>query len=80
MTPSPMTDTDTALALEPPAPPAMTYSSPFPPRFIFGVAAASAKIEGAAFTDGKGESNWDRFWQVPGNVLDRQTRDGACDP
>jgi beta-glucosidase len=54
MTPSPMTDTDTALALELPAPPAMTYSSPFPPRFIFGVAAASAQIEGAAFTDGKG--------------------------
>ncbi len=79
MTPSPMSDTDTALAHQPPAPPAMTYSSPFPPRFIFGVAAASAQIEGAAFTDGKGESIWDRFCRVPGKVLDGHTLDVACD-
>jgi beta-glucosidase len=74
-----MTDADTALALEPRARPAMTYSSPFPPRFIFGVAAASAQIEGAAFTDGKGESIWDRFCRAPGKVLDGHTLDVACD-
>ena len=56
-----------------------TYSSPFPPSFVFGVAAASAQIEGAAFTDGKGESIWDRFCRVPGKVAHGDTLDTACD-
>jgi beta-glucosidase len=57
----------------------LTYSSPFPPSFVFGTAAASAQIEGAAFTDGKGESIWDRFARVPGKVHDGDTLDVACD-
>lgn len=57
----------------------LTYSSPFPSHFVFGVAAASAQIEGAAFTDGKGESIWDRFARVPGKVHDGDTLDTACD-
>ncbi|MDT7838358.1 GH1 family beta-glucosidase [Aquabacterium sp. OR-4] len=57
----------------------LTYSSPFPPSFTFGVAAASAQIEGAAFTDGKGESIWDRFARQPGKVHNGDTLDIACD-
>ena len=79
MTPSATTDAELAAALEQRAQPPMTYSSPFPSRFIFGVAAAAAQIEGAAFSDGKGESIWDRFCRVPGKVLDGHTLDEACD-
>ncbi|MFZ2988874.1 GH1 family beta-glucosidase [Ideonella sp.] len=57
----------------------LTYSSPFPSTFVFGVAAASAQIEGAAFTDGKGESIWDRFARTPGKVFNGDTLDTACD-
>ncbi|WP_457428119.1 GH1 family beta-glucosidase [Roseateles sp. P5_E7] len=57
----------------------LTYSSPFPADFIFGVAAAAPQIEGAAFTDGKGESIWDRFCRTPGKVHDDDTLDVACD-
>jgi beta-glucosidase len=59
--------------------PAFTYSSPFPDSFVFGVAAASAQIEGAAFEDGKGESIWDRFARMPGKVHGGDTLDVACD-
>ena len=51
----------------------------FPPDFTWGVAAASAQIEGAAFTDGKGVSIWDTFCRVPGKVLHGDTLDVACD-
>jgi len=56
-----------------------THSSPFPPSFVFGVAAAAAQIEGAARADGKGESIWDRFARVPGKVAGGDTLDVACD-
>jgi beta-glucosidase len=56
-----------------------SYSSPFPSSFIFGVAAASAQIEGAAFDDGKGLSIWDRFARTPGKVAHGDTLDMACD-
>jgi beta-glucosidase len=51
----------------------------FPPGFIWGAATAAPQIEGAAFTDGKGESNWDRFCRIPGKVLNGDTLDVACD-
>jgi len=57
----------------------VTYSSPFPADFLFGVAAAAAQIEGAAFADGKGESIWDRFCRQPGKVHGGDTLDVACD-
>ena len=57
----------------------LSYSSPFPDRFVFGVAAASAQIEGAAFDDGKGPSIWDHFARVPGKVAHGDTLDVACD-
>ena len=51
----------------------------FPPDFTWGVAAASAQIEGAAFEDGKGLSIWDAFCRVPGKVVGGDTLDVACD-
>ncbi len=56
-----------------------SYNTPFPDGFVFGVAAACAQIEGGAFEDGKGESNWDRFCRIPGKVLGGDTLDVACD-
>lgn len=57
----------------------LTYSSPFPAGFTFGVAAAAAQIEGGAFAHGKGESIWDRFARTPGKVAGGDTLDVACD-
>ncbi|MBW3635808.1 MAG: beta-glucosidase [Armatimonadetes bacterium] len=57
----------------------MKHSYQFPPEFTWGVAAASAQIEGAAWQDGKGESIWDRFSRVPGAVWGGDTLDVACD-
>jgi len=51
----------------------------FPRNFTWGVAAAAPQIEGAAFTDGKGESVWDRFARIPGKVPNNDTLDVACD-
>lgn len=51
----------------------------FPKNFVWGVATAAPQIEGAAFEDGKGESIWDRYSRVPGNVLGGDTLDVACD-
>ena len=56
-----------------------TPSYQFPPDFTWGVAAAAAQIEGAAFAEGKGESIWDRFCRKPGKVLNGDTLDVACD-
>ncbi len=57
----------------------MSQSYQFPDGFTWGVAAASAQIEGAAFTDGKGTSIWDTFCRVPGKVVGGDTLDVACD-
>ena len=57
----------------------MSHSYPFPPDFVWGVAAASAQIEGAAFSDGKGPSIWDTFSRVSGRVIGGDTLDVACD-
>lgn len=50
----------------------------FPANFVWGVATASYQIEGAAHADGRGESIWDRFSHTPGNVLNGDTGDVAC--
>ena len=57
----------------------MNPSYQFPPDFVWGVAAASAQIEGAAWKDGKGASIWDTFCRKPGAVLNGDTLDVACD-
>jgi beta-glucosidase len=51
----------------------------FPKKFVWGFAAAAPQIEGAAFTDGKGESVWDYFCRQPGKVANGDTLDVACD-
>ncbi len=51
----------------------------FPEGFVWGVAAASAQIEGAAAEGGKSESIWDRFAAVPGKVKGGDTPAVACD-
>lgn len=51
----------------------------FPDSFLWGAATASYQIEGAYNEDGKGESIWDRFSHTPGNIVDGDTGDVACD-
>ncbi|MBC8008632.1 MAG: beta-glucosidase [Burkholderiales bacterium] len=51
----------------------------FPKNFVWGFAAAAPQIEGAAFTDGKGESVWDNFARQPGRVHNGDTLDVACE-
>lgn len=51
----------------------------FPKNFVWGFAAAAPQIEGAAFTDGKGESVWDHFARQPGKVHNGDNLDVACE-
>ena len=51
----------------------------FPVDFTWGVAAASAQIEGASLVDGKGESIWDRFATIPGKIKGGESPAVACD-
>src|SRR5512136_720732 len=51
----------------------------FPKDFVWGAAAASYQVEGAAAEDGKGPSVWDMFCQKQGAVWQGQTGEVACD-
>lgn len=51
----------------------------FPKDFIWGAAAASYQIEGAAFKDGRGLSVWDTFSHTEGKTKNGDTGDVACD-
>ena len=51
----------------------------FQDGFVWGTATASYQIEGAVLKDGRGESIWDRFCQMPGNILLGDTGDEAND-
>jgi beta-glucosidase len=51
----------------------------FPEGFIWGAATAALQIEGAAAADGKGQSIWDSFCEVPGVIADGSTPEQATD-
>jgi len=51
----------------------------FKPDFQWGAATSAAQIEGAALTDGKADSIWDRFCREPGRINDGSNIDVACD-
>ncbi len=53
--------------------------NPFPSSFVWGAAAASYQIEGAAFADGKGLSVWDLFCRRPNKIWQGHTGEVACD-
>jgi beta-glucosidase len=46
--------------------------------FVWGAATAAFQIEGGTTADGRGESIWDRFASVEGNVAHGDTGDPAC--
>ena len=51
----------------------------FSKDFVWGAAAASYQIEGAAHEDGKGLSVWDVFCKKEGTIWGGQSGDTACD-
>lgn len=51
----------------------------FPPGFIWGASSCAYQTEGAWNADGKGESIWDRFSHIPGNVKNNENGDISCD-
>jgi len=51
----------------------------FPDGFKWGTATASYQIEGGVSQDGRSESIWDRFCQMPGNILHNDTGEVAND-
>jgi beta-glucosidase len=54
-------------------------AEPFPADFVWGGATSSYQIEGATQQDGRGETIWDAFVRIPGNILDGSTGDVADD-
>ena len=51
----------------------------FPKNFVWGAAAASYQIEGAAYQDGKGLSVWDMFCKKDKTVWNGHSGEVACD-
>jgi beta-glucosidase len=51
----------------------------FPHNFLWGAASAAYQVEGAWNKDGRGESIWDRFSHIAGNVSNGDTGDITCD-
>lgn len=51
----------------------------FPENFIWGAAAASYQIEGAADIDGRGWSVWDMFSRQSGKIWESNIGDVGCD-
>jgi beta-glucosidase len=51
----------------------------FPADFAWGAATAAYQIEGAVNEDGRGESIWDRYCELPGKVRNGESGAIACD-
>ena len=51
----------------------------FPKDFIWGVGNGAYQSEGAWNEDGKGESIWDRYGHIPGNILNGENGDVTTD-
>ena len=51
----------------------------FPEGFIWGCATSSYQIEGGVREDGRGETIWDRYCSIPGNVANGDNGDVASD-
>ncbi|MFD7923821.1 GH1 family beta-glucosidase [Streptomyces sp. NPDC059740] len=51
----------------------------FTPDFRWGTSTSSFQVEGSLDTDGRGESVWDRFCQVPGAIENGDDGRVACD-
>ncbi len=51
----------------------------YPNDFIWGAAASSYQIEGAAYRDGGGRSVWDMLGRHPGKIVNGDTGEVACD-
>lgn len=51
----------------------------FPEKFVWGAAAASYQVEGAAFEAGKGLSVWDTMCRLNGKIWSGNTGEVACD-
>ena len=56
-----------------------TQAPTFPTGFRWGVATAAYQIEGAAEEGGREPSIWDTFSRVPGNIVNGDTGEVACD-
>ncbi|CAN5289884.1 MAG: beta-glucosidase [Gemmatimonadetes bacterium] len=57
----------------------MTESYRFPDGFLWGAATSAYQIEGSPLADGAGPGIWHRFVRTPGNVVNGETGDVACD-
>ena len=57
----------------------MSTTKKFPDNFLWGAATAAYQVEGGAQADGRGPSIWDTFSHAPGNTLNGDTGDVACD-
>ncbi len=51
----------------------------FPQDFVWGAATSAYQIEGGVNEGGRGESIWDRYCAIPGNVQRNETGEVACD-